>query len=185
MRAMVILAGLVALTSCSSGDSSTSRAGATDAVGQATTTTAFPRMLTEGGLTFTIPDELTFRSDGFASSAESVDDYYSNFEVRDGCTPNGCGAPVPSSSGGIVISFGVLSGFGVGIAPDVAPNASIAGRDAVVTHEQPGACGGDETITAWIPNADGFNVPMIRACLRGPDLESGERIVQAVLDSAT
>ncbi len=171
MRRAAVAAVLLVLPACSS-----------DASGP--TTTTFARSVAEPGTTFTVPGALTFRSDGFTSSVEAADGYYANFPLGDGCTPAGCGGVRRPPANGVVVSFGVLSGMGTGVAPEVAPNTSIAGRDAVVTKELPGDCGGDETITAWIPTPNGSNVPIVRACLSGPDLATGERIVQEALDTA-
>jgi hypothetical protein len=142
-----------------------------------------------GGLNFTLPAELQFRTNGFASSGEAIDAFYANVPLGSACSP-GCGLPSfsPLPPGAVVVGFGVLSGFGVG-APnpgDPAPNTSIAGQAAVVIADKPGNCGGDETISLWIPDASQSDVNdfLMRACLRGPDLRPAEQIVQALLASA-
>jgi hypothetical protein len=138
-------------------------------------------------LTFTIPAELSFRTDGFASTAEGHSAFYANFPLGPACSP-GCGlrsfSPLPAK--GIVIGMGVLSGLGAG-GPDPAnpaPNISVAGRSAVWSSDKPGNCGGDETVSVRIPHPGG-NEYIVRACLRGPDLAAAEHMVQTMLASAT
>ena len=142
-----------------------------------------------GGLTITLPVELRFRAEGFVSTGEAIDAFYANIPLGSACS-KGCGlrsfGPLPP--GGVVVGFGVLSGFGAG-APDPndpAPNTSIAGQAAVFTADKPGDCGGDETIKLWIPNpGEGdFNDFLMRACLKGPDLSTAEQLIQTVLASA-
>jgi hypothetical protein len=142
------------------------------------------------GFNLTLPQELRFRTDGFVSSGEAIDAFYANVPLGRACTP-GCGlasfSPLPP--GAVVVGVGEWSGFGVG-APnpnDPAPNTSIAGHAALVMKDKPGNCGGDESITVRVPGADqtGINDFLMRACLQGPDLSAGERLVQMLLDSAT
>ena len=142
-----------------------------------------------GGLTFTLPPSLRFRTDGFASSGEAIDAFYANVPIGSACSP-GCGLPSfsPLPPDAVVVGMGVLSGFGVG-APgpnDPAPNTSIAGRAAVFTADKPGECGGDETIKFWIPDPGQGDVNdfLMRACLTGPDLTTSEQIVESLLASA-
>ncbi len=150
------------------------------------TATSFSRTVSVQGLTFTIPAELRFRTDGFASTGEAVSGFYANIPLGPACSP-GCGFSSfnPLPAGGVVVSLGVLSGFGAG-GPDPAapaPNISIAGRAAVFSADKPGTCGGDETINVRIPNPSG-NEYIVRACLRGPDLTAAEKTIQSVLASA-
>lgn len=162
----------------------------TSATSQPTDTTSsatsFSRTLSVQGLTFTIPPELRFHTDGFASTGEAISGFYANVPLGPACSP-GCGLSSfnPLPEGGVVVGLGVLSGFGAG-GPDPAapaPNISVAGRAAVFSTDKPGTCGGDETIAVRIPNPSG-NEYVVRACLRGPDLTAGEQTVQSVLASA-
>ena len=165
----------------------------TSATSQPTDTTwpatSFSRAVSAGGLKFTLPAELRFRTNGFASSGEAIDAFYANVPLGSACSP-GCGlrsfSPLPP--GGVVVGFGVLSGFGVGSPNpgDPAPNTSIAGQAAVFTADKPGDCGGDETIKLWIPDPGQNDVKdfLMRACLQGPDLITAEQMVQTVLASA-
>jgi hypothetical protein len=105
------------------------------ATSQPTDTTSnvssFARTVSENGITFTLPHELQFRTDGLTSTGEFIDGFYANIPLHSACS-NGCGlstfSPLPPNA--IVIGIGALSGFGVG-APnpdDPAPNTSVAGR---------------------------------------------------------
>ncbi|MEY2524586.1 MAG: hypothetical protein QOJ66_3151 [Ilumatobacteraceae bacterium] len=165
----------------------------TSATSQPTDTTSsvrsFSRAVSVGGLKFTLPAELQFRTNGFASTGEAIDAFYANVPLGSACSP-GCGLPSfsPLSPGAVVVGLGVLSGFGAG-APnpaDPAPNTSIAGQAAVFTADKPGNCGGDETISLWIPGPgqNEINAFLMRACLQGPDLTTAEQIVQTLLASA-
>ena len=154
-----------------------------------TSHTLFSQTVTAGGLKFTLPTELQFRTNGFASTGEAIDAFYANVPLGSACSP-GCGLPSfsPLPPGAVVVGFGALSGFGVG-APnpgDPAPNTSIAGQAAVFTADKPGNCGGDETINLWIPGPghNEINDFLMRACLQGPDLTTAEQIVQTLLASA-
>ena len=162
----------------------------TSATSQPTDTTSsatsFSRTVSVQGLTFTIPPELRFHTEGFVSTGEAISGFYANVQLGPACSP-GCGLSSfnPLPAGGVVVGIGVLSGFGVG-GPDPAdptPNISVAGRAAVISTDKPGECGGDETINVRIPNPSG-NEYIVRACLRGPDLTTAEQTVQSVLASA-
>jgi hypothetical protein len=134
------------------------------------------------GLRFTLPPELTYRRDGATSTGEFVEGFYANFVLSSSCA-NGCGSSfghLPPN--GVVIGLGMLSGFPP--QPTDAPNTSVAGRRASYAISEPGICGDDETITVRIPHPD-LGEYVVRACLSGPDLAAGERIVQAVVGSAT
>jgi hypothetical protein len=148
------------------------------------------RTVSENGITFTLPKELQFRTNGFTSTGEFIDGFYANIPLHSACTDR-CGLstfnPLPPNA--IVIGIGALSGFGVGARnpDDPAPNTSVAGRTAVYKADKPGDCGGDETIKFWIPDPahGGIGDLLIRACIKGPDLASGEQVIQTLLRSAT
>jgi len=133
------------------------------------------------GLQFTLPLELVYRSDGGSGSGESMEGFYGSFALSSSCA-NGC-----ASSFGQLPADSVIVGLGVATSPATppgdAPNTSVAGRAATSIVARPGSCGGDETITVQI-RSDGFDY-VVRACLSGPDLASGERTVQAVVASAS
>lgn len=143
--------------------------------------------VTAGGLRFTLPPELQFRTDGFLSSGEAFDSFYGTVALGAACSP-GCGLAsfAPLSPGAVVVGIGTRSGLGAGGSLDgnVAPNTSVAGRLAFASTELPGTCGGDETVEVRIPDPASNEVVM-RACLYGPDLTAGERILDALLASAT
>jgi len=139
-----------------------------------------------GDLTFSLPSSFKFHADGFASSGEAVDDFYGNVPLGSACT-HGCGLPSfsPLPAGGIVVSFGVLSGIGAGgrFPGEPAPNTTIAGHDAVFAADKPGNCGGDETIAVRFPVLSEQDY-MVRACLYGPDLAVAEQTIESILASA-
>jgi hypothetical protein len=151
-----------------------------------TTPAATPQRLTSQavavhGLQFTLPLELVYRSDGGAASGESIDGFYGNFALSSSCA-NGCASSfgqLPADS--VVVALGVATGSNTPAGD--APNTSVAGRPASYEVAHPGICGGDETITVQIPGADVDYV--VRACLSGPDLSIGERVVQALVASAS
>ena len=144
-----------------------------------------PETVTVQGLTFTLPPQLKYRSDGFTSSGEGIDEFYANFPLGPACNP-GCGISsfMPLPAGGVVVGIGVLSGVGIsGANPDdPPPNTSVAGHAAVLTTDTSGQCG-DEAIDVRIPNPSGNDI-IIRACLGGPDLTNGEQAFRTLLASA-
>ena len=175
--------------SCSTTVSGTSTSATSQPSDTTSSATSFSRAVSVGGLKFTLPAELQFRANGFASSGEAIDAFYANVPLGSACSP-GCGLPSfsPLPPGAVVVGFGAFSGFGVG-APnpgDPAPNTSIAGQAAVFTADKPGNCGGDETINLWIPDPgqNQINDFLMRACLQGPDLTTAEQMVQTLLASA-
>ena len=150
---------------------------------------SFPRTVSAGGLTFTLPPELRFRTDGFSSSGESIDEFYGNVPLGSACSA-GCGISsfFPLPPGAVVVGMGVLSGIGVG-APEPnspAPNTRVAGQAAAYLADKPGECGGDETIKVWIPDPanNDFNDFLLRACLKGPNLSAAEQTIRDLLSSA-
>jgi len=148
----------------------------------ATSSTAVQQIVQLNGLSFTFPPSLTYRTDGFTSSGESIDAFYANVPLGPACTA-ACGlhsfSPLPADA--IVVGFGTLSEIGIGALhhDDPAPNSSIAGRAAIYTAAKPGTCGGDETITVRVGDY------VVYACLTGPDLSSGEQTIHALLVTAT
>jgi len=76
----------------------------------------------------------------------------------------------------------MLSGFPT--PPSDPPNTSIAGRTASYAISRPGICGSDETITVRLPHGT-LGEYLVRACISGPDLSVGERVVQTLVESAS
>jgi len=95
-------------------------------------------------------------------------------------------SPLPPHA--VVVGVGSITGPAADRQPgDPGLGTSVAGRAAVISTDKPGDCGGDETMTVWIPDLTGGEHYHYRldACLRGPDLAAGEQTVQALLASAS
>jgi hypothetical protein len=140
-----------------------------------------------GAAQFELPADLRFRTNGFAASVEAVDAYYSNVELGSACAANGpCGWPVAAlPPGGIIVSWGNFSG----VAPlGEVPNATIAAQPARLTRERPGVCAvieADETITLRVITETGFNELKMQACLRAPNLDAAELLIDRMVASVT
>ena len=151
-----------------------------------------PRRVDIGGLQFDLPAELQYQADGWVSSVEAVDGFYSNVELGAACQVVGnsgsCGSPLTTMpERAVLLSWGNTSGFGPTSASNV-PNTSIAGQPATITIERPGTCFGlhaDESITAVTDQPGSTGDFKMQACLRGPDLAASERLVTVMLDSVT
>jgi hypothetical protein len=140
------------------------------------------RQVSVNDLRFTLPAELTYGRKGGTSTGELIVGFYANFPLATSCT-NGCGSSfghLPPNS--VVIGLGMLSGFPT--QPTDAPNTSVGGRTASYSVSRPGICGSEETITVRLPHAD-LGEYLVRACVSGPDLSIGERVVQALVASAS
>ena len=123
---------------------------------------------------------------------ESVSDFYSNIELDPACQVSGnggsCGWPLQTlPAGALIVAWGNTSGFGLPSGSTV-PNDSIAGQPATITIDKPGACGNmqtDETITALTDQPGSSGDYKMQACLRGPSLQTSERLVTAMLASVS
>lgn len=180
-RRVVAGVSLLVLTACSDDQSSSGSTTTTGPV--ATTTIAFPRTVTVHGLTFTLPDELQFRTDGFASSFAAFDGYYANFALGPACVDGTCGSFAPLPANGVVVGLGNLPGPGLHVEGE--PNTSVAGQPSVrVQHASTcaGTASAGEMIQVEIRASD--DTLLVEACVSGPDRTIGARVVQALVDSA-
>jgi hypothetical protein len=194
-RTECLLVACVALllVSCNTGNSEAdtehcSQGASCTTTSSAATTTTVPvpnihdRNVAVNDLRFTLPAELTYGRKGGTSTGELMEGFYANFPLATSCA-NGCGSSfgsLPANS--VVVGLGMLSGFPT--PPSDLPNTSIAGRTASYAVSRPGICGSDETITVRLPHGT-LGEYLVRACVSGPDLSVGERVVQALVASAS
>jgi hypothetical protein len=118
-----------------------------------------------------------------------VDLLLSNQAVHNPCTAYGCGWPVGDlGPGGVFVEWAdqayprgayVSSSFGAPV--------TVGGRQSRQAISRPGDCGaigGTETISVQIPD-DKYNIYVVTACVRGPDLDRTVGQVQALIDSVS
>lgn len=93
--------------------------------------------------------------------------------------------PVHLGQNGIIVGLWADSFPGWSFDPSAGQPVAVGGQAATfVIHEPDEACraaGGDEQIAVTIPRAEQWNWWELDACLSGPDLAAGERIVRDML----
>jgi hypothetical protein len=134
--------------------------------------------VTSNELTFHLPGVFRYSTEGFASTGEGYGNFYSTAPMPHGPCTAGCGIGnlAPTTPNTVVIGIGSIA---LPLDPNDHPNTTIAGLDA---HFVTSAECGDELISVRV---ESFGETIVRACLSGPDLASGERIVREILATAT